>query len=153
LYHRGGRNENAEILFKRALALNEDSVGKDHVIVANTLTNLGNILFEQRRFSETEPLYKRALAIYQQSLSPLNPSVIAALNNLAGLYFRQDDYGDALPLALQNVASGAAEAMPVVPILYQAEKKKLISHIEAIDDSFSVIQRTSQTGAAKALNA
>ena len=57
----------AEPLYRRALAIDEASLGKDHPAVARDLNNLAVLLGDTNRLSETEPLYRRALAINEAS--------------------------------------------------------------------------------------
>jgi hypothetical protein len=50
-------------LFRRALAIDEDSIGADHEEVATDLNNLGVHLFLQRRLPEAETCLARRLRI------------------------------------------------------------------------------------------
>jgi tetratricopeptide (TPR) repeat protein len=75
----------AEPLFRRALAIDEASLGFDHRAVAIPLNNLASLLTETNRHAEAEPLYRRALAMVEASLGPDHPTVASCLNNLAEL--------------------------------------------------------------------
>jgi tetratricopeptide (TPR) repeat protein len=83
LLRRTARYTDAEPLFRRALAIDEKSLGSDHADVAVDLIDLADLLRETHRWAEAEPLYRRALAISEKSLGPDDPSVAAGLNNLA----------------------------------------------------------------------
>ena len=48
---------------KRAVAIDETSVGKDHPTVATRLNKLAQLLKATNRLSEAEPLLRRSLAI------------------------------------------------------------------------------------------
>ena len=68
---------------RRALAIDEKSVGPDHPNVASDLNNLAQLLQATNRLAEAEPLMRRALAINEKSVGPEHPSVAMTLNNLA----------------------------------------------------------------------
>ena len=58
-----GQFRAAEPLFRRALAINEQSYGPDHPTVAICLNNLALLLRATNRLGEAEPLYRRAVQI------------------------------------------------------------------------------------------
>jgi tetratricopeptide (TPR) repeat protein len=72
-------------LYRRALAIDEASLGADHPNVATHLNNLAGLLRADNRLAEAEPLYRRALAIDEVSLGADHPEVAIDLNNLATL--------------------------------------------------------------------
>jgi tetratricopeptide (TPR) repeat protein len=57
------RYSEAEPLYRRALAIDEQSYGIEHTIVAIRLNNLAQLLQATNRLAEAEPLMRRALAI------------------------------------------------------------------------------------------
>jgi tetratricopeptide (TPR) repeat protein len=57
----------AELLFKRALAVTKNSLGMEHLYVAQTLNNLGD-LYRHQGLPESESFYKAALAIEEKEL-------------------------------------------------------------------------------------
>jgi tetratricopeptide (TPR) repeat protein len=75
----------AEQLMRRALCIDENTLGLDHPDVATGFTNLGQLLHTTTRLPEAEPLMRRALSISEKSLGPDHPSVGIRLSNLAGL--------------------------------------------------------------------
>jgi tetratricopeptide (TPR) repeat protein len=77
LYRKQGRYVEAELLFKRSLAIREKALGLDHPAVAESLNSLAALYKEQGRYAEAEPLYKRALAILEKTIGP----VATSLNN------------------------------------------------------------------------
>ncbi len=93
-----GRYAEAEPLYKRALEINEQKLGKDHLSVALSLNNLAELYYTTGRYAEAEPLYKRALEIYEEAHGKDHPSVATILNNLAGLYYTTGRYAEAEPL-------------------------------------------------------
>ncbi len=83
--HARAKYQEAEQLFKRALAIYEKSLGSDHPYVATSLNNLAGLYRAQGRFDEAEPLYERSLAICKKALGDEHPNTILVSKNLAGL--------------------------------------------------------------------
>jgi len=73
----------AEPLIRRALAIDEQSLGSEHSNVAIRLCSLAALLQATNRLGEAEPLLRRALAIDEQSYGHEHPHVARDLNNLA----------------------------------------------------------------------
>jgi hypothetical protein len=82
---------------RRALAIDEASLGKDHPTVAIRLNNLAQLLQATNRLGEAEPLMRRALAIGEASLGNDHPTVALRLNNLARLLQATNRLGEAEP--------------------------------------------------------
>ncbi len=78
-----------EGMYRRAMAIQERSLGPDHPALANTLNNLAAMLDQQGNSSESEPLQRRSLAILEKSLGPLHPDTAATLTTLAVSLDRQ----------------------------------------------------------------
>lgn len=110
-----GRDDLAEPLYKRAIALMEKALGLDTALMAPELSNLAALYQRQGRFSEAEPLFKRALAVSEKSLSRDHPDVGRALNNLATLYVKQEHFADAEPLFQRALAIYQKAAGPEHP--------------------------------------
>jgi len=60
LYHAQGRYDEAEPLYRRALALYEQVLGPIHPLVAQCLNNLAALYHAQGRYADAEPLLQRA---------------------------------------------------------------------------------------------
>lgn len=99
-----GHDDQAEPLYKRAIAILEKSSGLDTALIAPELNNLAALYQRQARFAEAEPLFRRALAIREKALSREHPDVGQSLNNLATLYVKQERYADAEPLFQRALA-------------------------------------------------
>jgi CHAT domain-containing protein len=99
-----GRYSAAEVLLKRALALDEEALGKEHSAVATDLNQLGELFIIQGRYSEAEAIQKRALAINEKMLGSNHPRVASDLNNLAVVYHYQGRYAQAEPLHKRALA-------------------------------------------------
>jgi len=93
-----GAYDEAEPLFRRALAIVEKTLGPEHPKVATGLNNLAEVLRATGRYDEAKPLYRRALAIGEKTLGPEHPSVATRLNNLAGLLEDTGRHDEAEPL-------------------------------------------------------
>jgi tetratricopeptide (TPR) repeat protein len=98
------RYSEAELLYNRALAIDEKASGPEDSGLATDLNNLALLYDHQGKYSEAEPLYQRALAIDEKALGPENLAVAIRLNNLALLYVHQGKYKDAEPLYQRALA-------------------------------------------------
>lgn len=85
LYLHQGRLDEAEHYHKRALALLEAALGRDHPSVGRAAANLGTMLNEAGRRDEAEPLLRRALAIAEAQPTKDVVSLGVIEDNLAGL--------------------------------------------------------------------
>lgn len=115
IYGDRGHDDQAEPLYKRAIALMEKGTGQGSVEIAPLLNNLAALYQRQSRFTEAEPLFKRALAVSEKSLSREHPDVGRALNNLATLYVKQEHFADAEPLFQRALAIYQKVAGPEHP--------------------------------------
>ena len=86
LYDSQGKYDDAEPLYKRALAVKEEVLGPMHPDTATSLNNLADLYESQGKYDDAEPLYKRALAVREEVLGPMHPDTATSLNNLADLY-------------------------------------------------------------------
>ena len=66
---------------RRALAIDEQSLGPDHPNVARDLNNLAPLLKDTNRLAEAEPLMRRALAILSRSLGVHHPKTETVVRN------------------------------------------------------------------------
>lgn len=98
----------AEPLIRRAMAIDEDSYGKNHPSVARDLNNLAQLLKATNRLAEAEPLMQWALAIDEASYGKDHPTVARDLNNLAGLLQATNRMTDAEPLMSRSLAINEA---------------------------------------------
>ena len=91
-------------LFKRALAINEKTLGAQHPDTVTSLHNLAVVYYSQGDYAVALPLYKRALAIREKTLGAQHPDTALSLNALAELYRVQGDYAAAEPLHKRALA-------------------------------------------------
>ena len=88
----------AEPLMRRALTINEASLGPDHPDVTRDLNNLASLLQVTNRLADAELLRRRALAIAEAGFGPDHPKVAIRLNNLASLLQATNRLAEAEPL-------------------------------------------------------
>ena len=98
LFEYTSRMEEAEPLFRRVLAIEENLFGVDSPQVATALNNLALLLQNTNRFEEAEPLIRRALKIGEASYGSNHPNVAINLNNLAMLLRDTNRLEEAEPL-------------------------------------------------------
>lgn len=93
------RQDEAEPLLRRALAVTEQSMGSRHravaVSLAVPLATLGRFYAIQHRYREAEPLFRRALAIEEKTVGPEHPGVASTLSDLGHVVSAQRRYADA----------------------------------------------------------
>jgi CHAT domain-containing protein len=85
----GGRYSEQEQLIKRALDIDEKTLGSEHPSTVTSVNNLAYLYYRLGRYEEAEPLFKRALTLREKILRPDHPEIAAVLNNLADLYLAQ----------------------------------------------------------------
>jgi CHAT domain-containing protein/tetratricopeptide (TPR) repeat protein len=101
---RQGRYAQAIPLSKRALAIEEKSLGPDHPEVGISHNNLALLLKNQGHYAEAEPHYKRASAIREKALGSDHPEVATVQDNLAVMYGLQGRFAEAEPLHKRALA-------------------------------------------------
>ena len=94
----------AESLMRRALAIDEQSLGDQHPNVARDLNNLAELLRATNRLAEAEPLMRHALAIDEQSFGHQHHNITLSLNNLAQLLQDTNRLAEAEPLMRRALA-------------------------------------------------
>jgi tetratricopeptide (TPR) repeat protein len=97
----------AEPLYRRALTIDEESLGPEHLNVAIHLNNLAYLLQDTSRLVEAEEIMRRAIIIFEKNLESNDPRVAIAINNLASLLADTKRFDEAEPLMRQ--ALGIAE--------------------------------------------
>jgi tetratricopeptide (TPR) repeat protein len=75
--------DEAEALYRRAMAIRVEVLGDDHPDVAHTLTNLSLVYSLQRRFGEAEGALRRALKIQERALGENDVTIATTLGLLA----------------------------------------------------------------------
>jgi tetratricopeptide (TPR) repeat protein len=99
-----GQLAEAELLYRRALAIAEETIGPSHFDTASILHGLAVLYRNQHRFVEAELLYKQALAVQEKALGSDHPTTVSSLHNLGDLYYIQARYSEAESLFGQALA-------------------------------------------------
>jgi tetratricopeptide (TPR) repeat protein len=99
-----GRYADAELRYKRTLAIREKAFGPNHPDVATSLSNLAVVYEAEGRPAAAEPLLWRSLVVREQTLGLNHPDVAASLNNLASVYLDEGRPTDAEPLLRRALA-------------------------------------------------
>ena len=80
-----GKYDEAEPLYKEALAIRKKVFGDEHPSVAESLNNLAGLLYSQGKINEAIPYFKETITIFKKVYGDEHPNVATALNNLAEL--------------------------------------------------------------------
>ena len=91
-----GRLFEAETVYKRSLFITESELGPNHLEIATTLANLGQLLLLQGRYKEARESLERALQIRESLLVADDPAIGYVLNTLGLLHANLGDYPDRL---------------------------------------------------------
>lgn len=92
-----------ETLYRRALAIQEKTLGEAHPSTAATLNNLAVLLSGRGRYAEAEPMHARALAIAEKSLGPSHLDTASMRTTLAITFDRQGKSTEAEALYAKSV--------------------------------------------------
>lgn len=98
LYFDWRRYEDAEPLYREALAIREKELGEFHRRTAMTLNGLGITLSSLDRNDEALPYLQRATQIRRQILPPDHPDVAQSFSNLGAFYKDRNRLDEAEPL-------------------------------------------------------
>ena len=110
-----GKYDEAEALYRQALAVFERVYGPDHYELAVTFNNLAALSHAKGDDAEAEQLYRRPWPSRRRSLGPDHPDVAMTLNNLAVLYKSAGKYSEAEPLYQRALAIFEAALGPTHP--------------------------------------
>src|SRR5262245_10250956 len=91
-------------LAERALAIQENALGTEHLIIAQSLNKLASLYHDKFDYAKAEPLYLRAIAIQEKVLGPEHTDVADSLYNLAESHRAKRAYDKAESLYLRVIA-------------------------------------------------
>jgi tetratricopeptide (TPR) repeat protein len=100
----GAEYDQAEAFLRRALQIDERSLGRHHPDVAIDLNHLARVLSETNRLAEAEPLFRKALAIIEKLFGPDHAVLAPSLSQLARLLSATSRLEAAEPLCLRALA-------------------------------------------------
>ena len=92
------RPEEAETLYREALATAERALGPAHLDLAPLLVTLADRYASQGLHAEAAPLYERAVTLLEPELGRYDLDVATALAGLASAYYHQGFHAEAAPL-------------------------------------------------------
>ena len=90
-----GDNEQAYEYVDRARRLHEQTLGAEHLMVGQSVGNLGNILFGQGKLEQAKLRFEQALEIMEQALGSDHPYTIQSVGNLGNVLLDQGRYEEA----------------------------------------------------------
>lgn len=99
-------------LYRRALAMEESTLGTESPELVETLAGLGNSLYLGAKYDEAEVLYKRALDLEEKGHGKDNPGSIPLLVSLADIHMAKGEPTEAEPI-YQRAVSIAEKAKGV----------------------------------------
>ncbi|MCJ1242503.1 hypothetical protein MMC14_010511 [Varicellaria rhodocarpa] len=114
-YYYEGRYDEAEKLYERALAGNEEQLGPKHLNTLETVETLAIVYDNQSRYDEAEKLYERALAGKEEKLGSKHPNTLGTVHNLANVYRNQNRYDEAEKLYERVLAGNEEQLGPKQP--------------------------------------
>ena len=105
---------------RRALAIQEKTLGTENLSLGGTLDALGGLFSAQERWAEAEVVFRASLSLREAAYSPLHAEVAPALDNLAGVLFQQKRYADAEPLYARSMFIWSAALGEEHPLVAEA---------------------------------
>ncbi len=151
VYAHLGLYERALPMVGKALEIQEDGLGADHLDVAASLTSLASIYTRQGKHAAAERLHRRALEIRQRLLSPEDVRIAETLKNLAVLARQQSRGPEAERLARRALETARRSLGPDAPenadflrtlagalgnLGQHGESQRLLEEALAIDERF-----------------
>ena len=105
----------AELAFRKAIAIDEAKLGPNSADLAVDLKELAALLNTTGRYAEAEAPYRRALAIDEGNLGPNDPEVASDLNELAQVLKAMSKLAEAEPMMRRALAISEANSGPDHP--------------------------------------
>jgi len=112
---RSSQYPTARGLFEEARAILLDTVGPDHIQVANLLASMGELNRREGDLETARTQHQRSLEIRQSVLGANHPDIAVSLNNLAHIASQMDDFETAIELqrkALEMLETTFAKGHP-----------------------------------------
>ena len=114
----GNKNlEDAESMYRKALAIYEMNPDEHDPHVGQLLDRLARLSLLKRDFEKAEDLYTRAVAAKEKSFGPDHAETIESVNNLATFYSARHEYEKAEPLLRRILSIREKSLDPTAPAL------------------------------------
>ncbi|KAF8473535.1 P-loop containing nucleoside triphosphate hydrolase protein, partial [Kalaharituber pfeilii] len=110
VYKDHGHYGKGEEICKTVLAVTEKSLGTNHLMTMNHVSNMARVYAGQGKYNQALELYQRALTGYEKVLGTDNLSTLNTVNNIALIYSNQGKYSQALEL-YQRALAGYEKAL------------------------------------------
>ncbi len=104
LYGMQNRYIEAEPLFQRAVAINEQAFGRQHPSVVVTLQNLSVMYATQKKFAEAHRVARESLEISLRLFGANHPRIASTCRTVATVYALQGDSQEAERFAERSIA-------------------------------------------------
>jgi tetratricopeptide (TPR) repeat protein len=133
VYRLLGRFDEAERLYREALALDQLHPTGNAAGMATTLNNLALLYRAQERFDAAEELYRQALRLLEEAVGPNHQDVARLLNNWAMLKLARGQPAEALELEKRAIDIAQRALSPDHPSLrvLQANLERIRSALAA----------------------
>jgi tetratricopeptide (TPR) repeat protein len=105
--HRQQRYPDALSYHRRALAIREEALGHNHMLVARSQFRIGRAALARHDNSDAETAFKDAIAIFDK-LAPRDQERAAALLQLQTTYMAAERFAEAVPMARQALEAYTA---------------------------------------------
>ena len=144
----------AEVLFRRALALEEKAYGAESTRLLNVLQSLGGVLHAEGKTSAAEESYVRAIAVEERSFGADDPKLTMPLQQLAELKAADGSYTESEALyrrtlqITQNQAGTTGASL--APLL--TEYADLLQKMDRADEAKALLARVPSGASARTPN-
>jgi tetratricopeptide (TPR) repeat protein len=111
------RQDEALVLYQKALLLRQQSRGPDAAELPEILNNIARVYYMKHKYAKAEPLYIHAIAIDEKNLAAGDPQMADDYRRLAALYkksgqkIKADAY-EAKAVAVENAAKAQPTSSP-----------------------------------------
>jgi tetratricopeptide (TPR) repeat protein len=114
VYVRMGKYAEAEPLRKRALAIYERTLGKNHLEVGTCSLNIATLYVKMDKPADGEPYMKRALQIFETTFGSDHPALVPVLREYAALLgdLNRSDEANALKKRAEAIANKTSIKKP-----------------------------------------
>lgn len=109
LYKQRGNLEMADRLYKAALDIKADIVGKEHIALATSYDYVGSVCMARGEVHEAASYFRDSLAATQRLLPPDDPQVLGRLEKYAKCLIKEGKYSQAEQLYLHAENFGNAD--------------------------------------------
>ena len=129
VYRNIGLYNDSRRLLEQAVEILETELGREHPDLADSLDQLGQLLWKAGDFNAAQVMMNRTLQIRERELGSEHPAVASSLNDIATLLWQKGDYAGARKLyeqlAGKNREAWLREEMEVLsnPATYNLEPK------------------------------